>query len=201
MRQIQGIETDRLLLRPFRESDFHAVHAYGSDPAVTRFTDFGPNREEDTKAFLAEAIRCSEIDGAPGWEFAVEECSSAAFLGAAGIRFIGNKAAEIGYCYPVPSWGRGIATETASALLKLAFESLKLHRVQARCDPRNAASARVLQKIGMVREGRLRECVYIRGAWVDRDMWSVLEHEWGQDRSIQTAAVESESGSRAPHGG
>lgn len=85
---------------------------------------------------------------------------------------------EIGYVVHVDHWGRGVGTAIARALLGVAFESLNLHRVMATCDPRNLASAAVLQKVGMTFEGQLRHTMQIRDGWRDSSVFSVLANEW-----------------------
>jgi len=67
----------------------------------------------------------------------------------------------------------------AGLLIDFAFEDVLLHRVYATADPRNAASRRVLEKVGMVHECRLRDAMLIRDGWRDSDVYSVLEQEWG----------------------
>ncbi|MFD0523568.1 GNAT family N-acetyltransferase [Paractinoplanes durhamensis] len=85
---------------------------------------------------------------------------------------------EIGYGIHPDRWGRGAATAAARELLRQAFEEHYLHRVYGTCDPRNSASARVLLKIGMAYEGRMRETVRIRDGWRDSDLYAILEQEW-----------------------
>ena len=74
--------------------------------------------------------------------------------------------------------GAGVGTAIARALLGVAFESMNLHRVMATCDPRNLASAAVLQKVGMTFEGQLRHTMQIRDGWRDSSVFSVLANEW-----------------------
>ena len=85
---------------------------------------------------------------------------------------------EIGYVVHVDHWDRGIGTAIGRALLRIAFESMDLHRVMATCDPRNLASAAVLQKVGMAFEGQLRQTMQIRDGWRDSSVFSVLANEW-----------------------
>jgi hypothetical protein len=82
-------------------------------------------------------------------------------------------------------WGKGYATETANALVDFGFDKLNLHRVFATCDPANTASAHVLEKIGMKREGRMREHMWARGKWRDSLLYAILEHERVHARSGQ----------------
>jgi RimJ/RimL family protein N-acetyltransferase len=84
----------------------------------------------------------------------------------------------IGYCLNRQFWGQGYATETARALLEFGFNKLNLHRIFATCDPANAASRHVLDKIGLTYEGHFRENVYCKGEWHDELFYAILEKEW-----------------------
>jgi RimJ/RimL family protein N-acetyltransferase len=75
-------------------------------------------------------------------------------------------------------WGQGYATEAAHGLLAFGFGELRLHRIWADCDPANLASVRVLEKLGMRREGHLIENAWIKGAWEDSLIFAILDREW-----------------------
>jgi RimJ/RimL family protein N-acetyltransferase len=85
---------------------------------------------------------------------------------------------ELGYWIGTPYQRQGYATEAALALLQFGFESWQLHRVTARCFARNLASQRVLRKIGMTHEGRLRQHVNKWGVLEDIDLYGILAEEW-----------------------
>jgi len=91
----------------------------------------------------------------------------------------GFRTGEVGFFLHPDHWGHGFGSEMAGLLIDFAFEDVLLHRVYATADPRNAASRRVLEKVGMVHEGRLRDAMLIRDGWRDSDVYSVLEQEWG----------------------
>ena len=97
------------------------------------------------------------------------------------LRVTGNpdyRSATIGYCRDEAAWGQGLATEAADALLQWAFDTLDLNRVQAETDTRNAASARVLEKLGFVREGTLREDCVVNGEVSDSWVYGLIKREW-----------------------
>ncbi len=75
-------------------------------------------------------------------------------------------------------WEKGYATEASRALMDFGFAELGLHRIFATCDPANTASAHVLEKLGMKREGRLREHKWSKGKWRDSFLYAMLEQEW-----------------------
>jgi ribosomal-protein-alanine N-acetyltransferase len=175
------LKTDRLLLREFVESDWPAVHEYGSDPQVVRFMSWGPNTEDDTRAFVARALAAQSEGPRRDYHAAVTLLDGGRLIGACGLHLgnPANRAAMLGYCYARAFWGKGYATEAARALVGFGFRELSLHRVWATCDPQNTASAHVLEKLGMQREGRLREDTNVRGRWRDSLVYGVLEGEWG----------------------
>ena len=117
-----------------------------------------------------------------------------AVVGQAELNLRGGSAGEIAYLVHPSHWGRGIATETACRLLDRGFGDHSLHRIFATCDPRNVGSGRVLQKIGMTYEGRMRETILIRDGWRDSDLYAILRHEWRPRRgSGGTSTSESRS--------
>ena len=89
-----------------------------------------------------------------------------------------HRSAALGYCLGEASWGHGYATEAARAVLQWAFDTLDLNRVQAETDTRNAASARVLEKLGFVREGTLREDCVVNGDVSDSWVYGLLRRQW-----------------------
>ncbi len=88
-----------------------------------------------------------------------------------------------GYCFARPAWGQGFATEAARLILDFGFETLGIHRVRAGCDSENAASLRVLEKLGMRREGYFKHDCQIRGVWRDTVAFAILSDEWASRKS------------------
>jgi RimJ/RimL family protein N-acetyltransferase len=171
------LSTPRLLLREFLAGDHAAVHAFACDTEVARYTDWGPNSRHDTTAFLGEVVQDSR--GLPRSRFAlaVVDRESDVLVGSAELQITSgfHKRGELGYALHRLWWGRGYASEAAAAaLLRFGFDELGLHKISATCDPDNAASARVLTKIGMQREGHLREHLHLRGRWRDRLIYAAL---------------------------
>jgi RimJ/RimL family protein N-acetyltransferase len=109
-----------------------------------------------------------------------ERASDGGFLGWCGLTSWNPayRSASLGYCLTEAAWGQGFATEAARALLGWAFDTLDLNRVQAQADTRNHASARVLEKLGFVREGTLREDCIVDGVVSDSWVYGLLEREW-----------------------
>jgi len=178
------LKTRRLLIREFTLDDYEGAHAYGSDPEVTRYMEWGPNEPEDTRAFLRHAVEDQGTDPRLRYTLAVEHPEDGV-IGGCGvyIHSVQHKSASIGYCLNRLHWGRGYATEVAGKLIAYGFEALNMHRVTATCDPRNAASWRVMEHNGMAREGLLRHERLVRGEWRDSYLYSVLLPEYGPNGS------------------
>jgi [ribosomal protein S5]-alanine N-acetyltransferase len=174
------IETDRLLLREFRAADETDIHAYASDQEVVRIMIWGPNTTEQTRAFLQTILEAQEQWPRPFVELAIELKAERRMIGSIGLRVKDerNRAADIGYVLARRDWGRGYMTEAARAILDAAFRQLKLHRVWATCDPRNHASYRVMEKLGMRREAHFHKDVLEKGEWRDSYLYAILAEEW-----------------------
>ncbi|MCS3781229.1 GNAT family N-acetyltransferase [Tsukamurella ocularis] len=154
----------------FSPDDFAAVHAFASDLRVCEFMTWGPNSPVDTHRFLMERMTPS----ANAYHLAVivrgEVVGSAAVWETDSANMIG----EMGYSLAPHVWGNGYATEAARMLIDIGRERLGLVRIAATCDVDNAASARVLEKIGMAREGTLRSLKVVRGERRDHHLYAVI---------------------------
>ena len=174
------IETDRLIIREFNEGDLKSIHEYASKSEVTMYLPFGPNNELDTQLFLKKVIDYQIQNPRCDYEFAVILKQNDSLIGGCGIHVtnIKNKEASIGYCYDKKFWRNGYASEAADAIIKFGFQKLSLHRIFATCCPDNIGSAKVMEKIGMKKEGCLREHKLQRGKWRDSFIYSILEYEY-----------------------
>lgn len=172
---------DRLVLREFAETDENAVHSYACDPVVTQFLEWGPNSIEDTRAFLRKAVGQVETPSRRAFDLAVVDIQSQAVIGGAALSVtnVEHRRGEIGYVLHPDVWSKGLATETARMLLRFGFDQLQLHRISATCHPDNHASARVLQKAGLVFEGRLRSHLFVRDAWRDSLLYAAISEDGG----------------------
>jgi [ribosomal protein S5]-alanine N-acetyltransferase len=166
-------------LRPLVADDWTAVHEWAQLPEACRYQAWGPNSPAQTQAFTREAAAAWQQE--PQVRFAYAVVVDEQLVGNAELNLRGDRQGEISYLIHPRHWGRGIATETARELLTLGFEERGLHRIFATCDPRNVASGRVLQKIGMRHEGRMRETMLIRDGWRDSDLYAILDREWPGD--------------------
>lgn len=174
------LTTARLVLRDFREDDWASVHEYASDLDVVRYMPWGPNSEDQTRAFIERALTAQSEEPRTKFEFAVTLKESGRLIGGCGIRMASarDRSADMGYCLRRDVWGQGYATEAAGAVLGFGFDVLNRHRIFATCDTENLASAGVLEKLGMRREAHFREDTRLRGRWRDTYLYAVLEQEW-----------------------
>ncbi len=172
------LEEGNITLREFVKSDFDAVHSYASDPKVVKYMSWGPNTENDTRRFIQRSIQGQIVKPRTNYELGIVYNDQ--LIGGCGltIHSLVDRRAEIGYCIKRDHWGRGIGTRVAAILIRFGFEDLELHRIEAKCDPENHASYRVMEKNNMNKEGTLREEKNIHGKWRDSYIYSILEDEW-----------------------
>jgi [ribosomal protein S5]-alanine N-acetyltransferase len=174
------LTTERLILREFLDTDWQAVLAYQSDPRYLEYYPWWDRSPADVQRFVDEFIDWQEETPRTRYQLAIALPAAGRLIGNCGIRMDGPRAteADIGYELDPAHWGRGYATEAVGALLAFGFRELKLHRVWASCVAENRASARVLEKVGMRPEGRLREKCWMKGRWWDTLLYAILDREW-----------------------
>lgn len=188
-----SISTPRLRLRPHRQSDLEDMQLYAADPDVVAFMQWGPNTREQSEDFLSNVIAGQNIDHKINYDFAVELLDNAAMPDARAGQMIGSislrlpkpdaKMGEIGYCYHRSTWGKGVASEAALAVMKFGFEDLGLHKITATCDPTNYGSAKVLLKAGMKLEGFLSKHLYVKGVWRDTLLFGTAKEDQAKNIS------------------
>jgi RimJ/RimL family protein N-acetyltransferase len=172
------LRTARLRLRSFQHSDVpELVRLAGARPvAATTLRIPHPYRDADAEEFLQKCA--AECRKGTGVVFAICEASSDALCGAVGLHIDrDHERAELGFWIGVPYWGQGYCTEAARAVLAYGFEVLKLHRIFAQHFRGNAASGRVLQKIGMQHEGIMRGHILKWGEFMDVEQYGSVAGE------------------------
>lgn len=173
------LETERLLLRPFAETDVDAIYALQSNARVLRYWDSPPWTDRDRAHTFIQTCRKMEEEGS-GARFAIETLGDRAFVGWCSM-FRWNpvhRSLGIGYCLDEPAWGKGYATDAVRAMLHWAYGTLDLNRVEAELDTRNGPSARVLEKLGFEREGLRREDCVVAGEVSDSWIYGLLRRDW-----------------------
>lgn len=176
------LRTARLVLRPFTVADAPDVQRLAGAPEVAATTLNIPHPYADGMAekwIGAHTAACAE-----GREAVFAVTLDGALAGAVGLVLErAHRRAEMGWWIGVPYWRRGLATEAARAALDWGFESLGLHKVLARHVPENPASERVMEKLGMTREGVQRQHVLKNGRFRDLVAWAILRPEWEARRT------------------
>ena len=171
------MKTARLLLRPFRLTDVGDVYAYTSDPKWGRFLPLPePYLRKHAEEFVARSvIRPHET---PTFAITLNDT----VIGGIDVRVdTVNKTAELGYSISRALWGKGLMVEAATAVIDWAFSEFELVKVGARADFENRQSRRVMEKLGMTREGVLRSTRTSEADPCRREdtvHYGVLREEW-----------------------
>jgi|SRR5215472_6509340 len=155
MKPPSEFETDRLRLRLPRMDDAPSLfQGYAQDPEVSRYLVWLPHRNiQETGQFLERCIASWAGESAFPWALIKKEDDE--LIGMIELRIEGARA-NIGYVLRRSAWGQGFAPEAAKVIVEWAINQDSIYRVWAVCDVENKASARVLEKAGMQREGVLR---------------------------------------------
>lgn len=178
------LSTRRLRLRELRAGDWSTLHGFLSDPDVIRYTMFPQSTPEWASSFVQYAAGQRGNESRDSYVLAMEVQPEKRVIGLGGLLIKPDPLqAELWYCLGKSSWGKGYATEAARALLRYGADDLGLHRIWAHVVPNNPASIQVLEKLGMRREGHMREGLLIRGEWYDAYQYAILEREWLAARS------------------
>jgi RimJ/RimL family protein N-acetyltransferase len=175
------LRTERLDLRPHLESDLEFFHATRSDPEVVRYLYEEPATLEQSQQKLAARLEMRGLQAEDDWlPAAIVERASGAVVGDIGMCWLSveHRTGEVGFIVHPAHQGRGYATEAARALLGWGFRDFGLHRVIARTEARNAASARVLERLGMRLEGHFVENEWVKGEWQSELQYAILDREW-----------------------
>ncbi len=172
----ETIKTGRLVLRPWSFEDLSDVMSYAPDREWARYLPVPhPYSEADARSFITSQI---SLDREQHSSWAV--CYDGRSAGGINIRFfLDFQVGELGYSIARALWGRGLATEASRAIVAAAFsEYPQLMRIRAMADARNERSHRVLEKLGMTREGLLRKNRLSRNELIDEVWYGVLRSEW-----------------------
>ncbi|WP_198663907.1 GNAT family N-acetyltransferase [Jiangella endophytica] len=175
------LTTRRLRLRDFRDDDIDGLYALVSDDRLTRTLAFDSLDRVRAAGMLRTVV--AQAADRPRVEYYLAitlRDGDDVPIGFARLGLADVRAGKLGYLIAAEHWNHGYATEAAAALLDLAFGPLGLHRVSAAIGPDNAASIAVAERLGLVREGRMRENVFTNGAWRDSLLYAVLAAEWSR---------------------
>ena len=172
------LRTERLLLRPFKLDDVEDVFTCASDPEWARYIPVPqPYARQHAEEFVAQRVLAS-WDTNPVWALVL----AGRVVGGIGLRInLQHETAELGYSVAKEHWGQGLVPEAARAVVEWGFKERGLAKVFARADARNRNSQRVMEKLGMTREGLLRSHVKGRDERIDDVCYGALRDEWLAD--------------------
>ena len=170
------ILTERLLLRPFEHTDLAGLHDISSRPDVTRYVPWEPRDEQTVREVLARRTDGSQ----DGLSLAVVLRSDGTLVGDISVFPLAPEhgTIEIGFIFHPDHHGIGLAGEACEAVLAVIFGQLGVRRVVARCDARNTASSRLLERLGMRLEAHLVENEFFKGELADELDYAILAREW-----------------------
>lgn len=174
---MRAIETERLLLRPFTETDLNDFYEYAKNPNVGPNAGWKPHENMDeSKAILKDFMDNDEV-------LAIVWKENNKVIGSVGLHKDPLRSADnvkmLGYVLSEDYWGRGITTEAAKAVLRYAFNEMNLYMVTVHHYPFNHRSKRVIEKCGFIYEGTLRHCTRIyNGNTYDLACYSLTRDEW-----------------------
>jgi RimJ/RimL family protein N-acetyltransferase len=175
------IETDRLTVRRYLETDYVDLVKLQSSPDVTRFLLYDPKTPEQVRDSLAGRLADVAMD-ADG-----QALTAAVILRATGQHvgevtlFVHNaeqRTGELGFVFHPEFHGRGFAAEASVELLRVGFEELGMHRIIGRLDHRNTGSATLLRRLGLRQEAHFVRNEFLKGEWTDELVFAMLADEW-----------------------
>ncbi len=171
--------TQHLRLRELGEGDYQAFRAMDLIPEMHIYERELPN-EGETRQRLAEAINNQRANPRTMYMLGITIQPDDVVKGIVKLsrQWEQIREWEVGWAVHRDEWGKGYATEAAREMMEWGFRELNIHRIVAFCHAENAASVRVMEKLGMHQDGRLRETRWLRGRWWDELVYAVLEREW-----------------------
>ncbi|WP_307477913.1 GNAT family N-acetyltransferase [Cytobacillus purgationiresistens] len=165
--------TERLLIRNIEKKDWISIYEYTSNPEVMKYMSTGVLNEDETINIVMENI------GDKAEKFAIVLKENNRLIGHIEFfQYFGSHTYEIGWVLNPDYINKGLATEAARGFLEYGFNVLKLHRIVATCQPENIPSYRVMEKIGMRREGYFKKCIPHGDIWWDEYYYAVLREEY-----------------------
>lgn len=178
-----NIRTERLSIREFQFHVWQSVLEYTSDSTIMKYMPEGVFSERDAKEFVNKNI------GENAEKFPVILNDGNLLVGHIVFhKWFGAHTYEVGWVVNSKYHNHGFASESSRAVLKYGFEEMKLHRIIATCQPENVPSYRVMEKIGMKREGHFKKCIpanykiNAENEWWDEYLYAILQEEWNLTR-------------------
>jgi RimJ/RimL family protein N-acetyltransferase len=177
--ELENVETPRLRFRRLTQADAEVLFDIFSDDQVTRYL-LSPSMATLEEAEESIRRKLDYYERGEAFQLAVEERATQTVVGTVTLFHIvaESKRAEIGYVLGKQHWGRGLMREAVEALVEVALSKLDFNRLEADIDPRNAASAKLLEHLGFQREGLLREREIAKGEVTDTAYYGLIKSDW-----------------------
>ena len=172
------LSTERTRLKLIDLSDLDFIHRLHSLNETDEFNALGiPENIEQTKSIIEPWIVQNELELIKSYTFKIEGKLDNQPIGLFGFKLWDKKhrRGEVWYKFHVDFWNKGYATEVLREVLNFGFNDLGLHRIQAGCAIENIGSIKVLEKVGMIQEGRGRQILPLKSGWSDNFEYSILE--------------------------
>ena len=183
---MQELKSERIKLRLIKLSDLDVIHALHSLPETDKYNTLGlPKNKIETRVIIEPWIAENEKEDIKNYTFAIENIEINQFIGLFGLKLWNkkNKRGEIWYKIHSDHWQNGYATETVNLVLDYGFDILKLHRIQAGCAVGNIGSIKVLEKVGMIKEGRGRQILPLTSGWSDNFEYAILDTDLRKNKA------------------
>jgi RimJ/RimL family protein N-acetyltransferase len=178
MNTFATITTDRLLLRKLEINDRDDFFRYRSLPEVYEYQSFMPKNVAEVDDFIRNNQSNPNISNT-WFQLAIIKRDEDVLIGDIGIHFLEDNAqVEVGYTLAPSYQGKGYAIEALKAVINYLFFDLKKHRISASVDPNNTKSIRLLEKLGMRKEGHFIKSYRMGDRWLDDSIYAMLEEEW-----------------------
>lgn len=171
------LQTKRLLISPISIADLENIHRLHSLPETDKFNTLGiPKNLSETESIIKEWIENNNNGENKNYTFKIELSENKNFIGLISLNLGKPKyrIAEVWYKLHADFWNKGYATESLNKILEFGFNELNLHRIEAGCAVENIGSIRVLEKVGMTREGRKRKVLPLKNGWCDNFHFAIL---------------------------
>jgi len=177
----QPLATPRMVLRAYEAGDLAALHDMFGREEVCRYLPWAPMTLEQARAKIEQRLQQTRLSGdGDALVLAAIEAATGRHVGEFMLRLTSaeSRQGEIGWSLHPDSQGRGLATEGAQSMLRVGFADYGLHRITAGCDPRNVASLRVMERLGMRREAEFIDNWFVKGEWVSEVVCAMLASDW-----------------------
>ena len=174
------IKTPRLIIAPLTKSDCADIHYKNSFSEVAAFNTIGiPKNLKVTEDFLQPLFQPQQVENGQQLGWSIRLLKDNTFIGELGMRVSTPKfnKGEIHYSLIPEFWNAGFASEAVQAILEYGFNTLNLHRIEAGVATQNKNSIKLLEKVGMTREGMHRKILPIRGEWTDNFSYAILKED------------------------